>query len=47
MEKTIKVQKRNTDNVLIVKPIPEDLVTFYMNAGWELVKENSKLDKQA
>lgn len=37
-----KVKKLNKDKVLIVKEIPNELLTLYKQIGWELVEENEK-----
>ena len=37
-----KVKKLNKDKVLIVKEIPNELLTLYKQIGWELVEENKK-----
>ena len=51
-----KLEKTNEENKKIVKEVPENLVSLYLNMGWEKVQskdisrfkgmvENKKLDK--
>ena len=35
MEKTMKVEKKNKQGKLIIKEVPSDLYSFYLNTGWK------------
>lgn len=35
MAETIKIEKKNSEGKLIVKEIPKDMLSLYLNIGWE------------
>jgi hypothetical protein len=44
--KEIKMKLKNEDGKIIIKDIPENLVSNYLMIGWEIVKENKPLVKE-
>lgn len=42
MENTIKMKIKNEDGVEIVKDVPANLYSNYLNIGWEVVKQEKK-----
>lgn len=43
--KEIKMKFKNEEGKIIIKDIPENLVSNYLMIGWEIVKENKPLVK--
>lgn len=46
MEKMIKVQKKNRQGKLIIKEVPADLYSFYLNTGWKDSKPLTPIGKK-
>lgn len=45
MEKLIKVEKKNSDGILIQKEIPSNLLSLYLNIGWKRPEKKSLISE--